>query len=104
MPIFKVVTSNAAENDLAEIVDYLASRFSYEIASRYYLEIKEKIASLAKMPERCALVYDDEFRGKGYRWLFYKNYTVFFTVHNDKRIVVIRRVMYSGRDYTALLE
>ena len=103
MPIFKVVPSNTAESDLAEIVDYLADRFSFEIASRYYLGIKKKIVSLERMPQRCPLVYDEEFRSKGYHWLSYNNYTIFFTIHNNKNIVVIRRVMYSGRDYTTLL-
>ena len=103
MPTFKVVPSSAAENDLAEIVDYLASMFSFETANKYYSGIKKKIASLADMPDRCPLVYDDEFRDKGYRWVAYNNYTIFFTVHSDKNVVVIRRVMYSGRDYTALL-
>ena len=62
MPIFKVVPSKIAENDLAEIVDYLASTFSFEVASKYYLGIKKQIRSLAKMPGRCPFVYDEEFR------------------------------------------
>ena len=103
MPIFRVVPSNIAESDLAEIVDYLASRFSFETASKYYSGIKKSIASLKEMPERCPFVYDEEFRNKGYRWLSYNNYTIFFTIHSDKHIVVIRRIMYSGRDYTVLL-
>jgi toxin ParE1/3/4 len=102
MGVFSVAVSAAAEDDLNDIVNYLCG-FSYEIASRYYAEIKEKLLSLRAMPERCPLVHDEEFSSKGYRWLFVRNYTVFFTVDTQNAMVVVRRILYSYRDYTALL-
>ena len=105
MQKFKVVTTDDAELDLDDIVDYL-SGFSYAIASRYYTEIKEKIRSLSTMPDRCSFVSYEPLRKKGYRWLFIRNYTVYFTIHeseNSESTVVIRRVLYARRDYTALL-
>ena len=102
MQNFKVITSNDAKIDLADIVDYLGG-FSYTIAGGYYEAIKKKIRSLRTMPNRCPLVSYEPLRDKGYRWLFIRNYIAYFTVHETEKTVVIRRVLYAERDYTALL-
>ena len=40
---------------------------------------------------------------KGYRWIFVRNYTVFFVIDEPGKIVDVRAIMYSAREYTALL-
>ena len=102
MQEYRVVFSEDADNDLESIVVYL-SEFSPGIAHRYYEEIISKSNTLSTMPERCNLVSSDELRAKGYRWLFVRNYTVFFTIHKDENAVVIRRILYARREYTALI-
>ena len=102
MQEYNIVFSETAEKDLDDIVEYL-SNFSPNIARRYYDEIMVKALSLAIMPQRCPFVQDDALREKGYRWLFVRNYTVFFVIEEAVNIVDIRAIMYSGREYTALL-
>ena len=99
---YNIVFSETAENDLDDIVEYL-SNFSPNIARRYYDEIMVKALSLAIMPQRCPFVQDDALRKNGYRWLFVRNYTVFFVIEEADNVVDIRAIMYSGREYTALL-
>ena len=94
--------SETAENDLDEVVEYL-SNFSPNIARRYYDEIMVKALSLAFMPQRCPFVQDEALREKGYRWLFVRNYTIFYVIDEENSVVDIRAIMYSGREYTALL-
>ena len=102
MQEYNVVFSETAENDLDEVVEYL-SNFSPSIARRYYDEIMVKVTSLAIMPQRCPFVQDDILRAKGYRWLFVRNYTIFYVIEEVENVVDIRAIMYSGREYTALL-
>lgn len=102
MQEYNIVFSETAENDLDDIVEYL-SNFSPNIARRYYDEIMVKTLSLEIMPQRCAFVQDEKLRKKGYRWLFIRNYTIFFVIDEEHNIVDIRAIMYSGREYTALL-
>jgi len=102
MQEYNIVFSETAEKDLDDIVEYL-SNFSPNIARRYYDEIMVKALSLAIMPQRCPFVQDDALREKGYRWLFVRNYTVFFVIEEADNVVDIRAIMYSGREYTALL-
>jgi len=102
MQEYNVVLSETAENDLDDVVEYL-SNFSPNIARRYYDEIMVKSLSLALMPQRCPFVQDDTLREKGYRWLFVRNYTIFYIIDEVNNIVDIQAIMYSGREYTALL-
>ena len=102
MQEYNVVMSVTAENDLDDVVEYL-SNFSPNIARRYYDEIMVKALSLAFMPQRCPFVQDDALREKGYQWLFVRNYTIFFIIDEENDIVDIQAIMYSGREYTAIL-
>jgi plasmid stabilization system protein ParE len=99
---YKVVISETADKDLGDIVEYL-SNFSPNIARRYYDEIMVKSFSLSLMPQRCPFVQDETLRNKGYRWLSVRNYTLFFVIDEIRNVVDIRAIMYSGREYTALL-
>ena len=89
-----------AENDLDEIVDYLAT-LSEQAAIKYYDLIIEKIRTLIKIPERCPLVKDTQLRLRGYRMLLVNNYIVFFIINN--KTVEIRRILYAKRQYQAFL-
>ena len=102
MQEYNVVFSQTAESDLDDVIEYL-SNFSPSIARRYYDEIMVKALSLSLMPQRCSFVHDNDLREKGYRWLFVRNYTIFFVIDEKDNIVDIRAIMYSGREYTALL-
>ena len=102
MQEYNVIFSETAENDLDDVVEYL-SNFSSNIARRYYDEIMVKALSLSLMPQRCPFVQDDALRDKGYRWLFVRNYTIFYVLDEANKIVDVRAIMYSGREYTALL-
>ena len=102
MQEYNVIFSESAEDDLDDIVEYL-SNFSPTIARRYYDDIMTKSLSLSFMPQRCPFVRDERLRNKSYRYLFIRNYTVFFVIDEQNFIVDIRAIMYSRREYTALL-
>jgi plasmid stabilization system protein ParE len=99
---YSVILSESAEEDLDDIVEYL-SNFSPTIARRYYDDIMTTSLSLSFMPQRCSFVRDERLRNKGYRYVFIRNYTVFFVIDEQNCIVDIRAIMYSRREYTALL-
>ena len=102
MEMYKVIFSNEAETDLMDIVDYL-NNFSIHIGVKYLAEIQQTAHSLASAPQRCPFVRDEVLRKKGYHWIFVRNYTIFFVIDESDKIVDIRAILYSGREYTALL-
>jgi len=102
MQNFNVIILKQAKQDLVDIVQYL-NGFSDNIGAKYYDLITEKILSLEIMPERHSLVRNERLRKLGFRWAYVKNYVIFFTVDTKKSEVMIKRVLYSRREYDALL-
>ena len=100
MEKYKVLIFPSAEQDLAEIVDYL-NTLSPDVALRYYDLLVEEIASLGQMPNRCPKPRDLALAAKGYRYLIVKDYLVFYVVSGNT--VEIRRIVYGRRDYQSFL-
>ena len=100
MRAYNVKIFSEAENDLDEIVDYLAT-LSEQAALKYYELIIEKIGTLATMPERCPPSRNTQLRLRGYRTLLVKNYIVFYVVKD--KTVEIRRILYARSQYETLL-
>ena len=98
---YKVKLYPTAEQDLADIVEYL-NTLSQEAALRYYDLLVEEIAGLSTMPERCPHPRDLALIAKGYRYLIVKDYLVFYIVVGDT--VQIRRILYGRRNYQAIFE
>lgn len=97
---YKVKILPAAQEDMAEIVEYL-NTLSPQAALRYYNLLVEKIKSLSDMPERCLKPRDAQLRLRDYRFLTIENYLVFFVIIGDT--VQIRRILYGRRQYESLL-
>jgi len=102
MQNFRVIILKRAKQDLIDIVRYL-NGFSDNIGAKYYDLICEKILSLETMPERHSLVRNERLRKLGFRWAYVKNYVIFFTVNTEKLEVTVKRILYSRREYDALL-
>ncbi len=98
---YKVRIYPTAEQDLAEIVNYL-NTLSQQAALKYYDMLTKEIAGLSTMPERYPHPRDLALTAKGYRCLIVKDYLVFYMVVGDT--VQIHRILYGRRDYQSLLK
>ena len=100
METYDVLIFPTAEQDFADVVDYL-NTLSSDVALRYYDLLIDEIASLSQMPERCPRPRDLALAAKGYRYLIVKDYLVFYVVSG--KTVEIRRIIYGRRDYNSIL-
>ena len=91
-----------ALEDLDGIAEYLYG-FSPVIAAKYKELIKAQILSLRHMPKSYALVRVQRLADLGFRWAYVRNYVIFFTVDEERKVVTVQRISYSSRDYDALL-
>ncbi len=98
---YKVRIYPTAEQDLAEIVNYL-NTLSQQAALKYYDMLTKEIASLSTMPERYPHPRDLALTAKGYRYLVVKDYLVFYMVVGDT--VQIHRILYGRRDCQSILK
>jgi toxin ParE1/3/4 len=96
--IYKIILSEAAEWDMAEIHQYISDElFSPEAADKLLDEFERNILDLEHMPKKYALVPNEKLARKGIRFIPVKNYIIFYFA--DEKSVTIVRVIYGRRDW-----
>jgi len=99
---FKIVFGERFRDDFDDILNYL-NKFSNQTAQKYRELINKRIRKLKQPPFGASYVHDDKLRKEGYRWLYIKNYILFFIVYEEDKIVSIERIMHSKRAYEFIL-
>lgn len=92
--IYKVLLTRHAQNDLAEIHDYI-SVDSPENADDFISKVEEKILALTTMPERAPLILENTVLGTRYRHLVHGKYRIIFRIQGNA--VIILRVIHGAR-------
>ena len=95
----KIVYTQKAQQDIMNIYDYVAFTLLVpEIAQKLTDSIMASIRTLASIPERNPLYKKEPWYSRGVRFLPVKNYLIFYTVNIERDMVLITRIMYSGRN------
>jgi len=89
-----------AEEDLAEIVTYIAAE-NISAAEALMDRVEKNLLSLQEHPYLGRIPDDVELLKLGYRYLIVDNYLIFYVV--DERTVLVHRIMHGARDYESLL-
>ena len=97
---FTIRFLNAAEEDLTEIVTYIAAE-NPTAAVQMAAKIEKNISLLADNPYLGRIPEDEELVRLGYRFLVVKNYLIFYTV--EERTIFIYRIIHGARDYLHIL-
>ena len=104
MGLYRVDVSKVAENDLGEIVRYIASQLSSPDTAMDMMELlEESMSSLSEMLQRFSLLEDDRLSQMGYRKLVVKNYIVFFSIDERNKVVDVERILYARRNWLRIL-
>ena len=104
MAKYRVNVSEPTENDLRDIVRYIASQLSAPVSALHMMELfEEAMAGLSDMPQRCPYVADERLSQMGYRKLLVKNHVVFFSIDEKSKVVDIERILYGRRDWLGFL-
>jgi len=101
---YRVCISDSAKQDIRAIAAYIKHELQEPaIAEKTTVAILDAIFTLEEIPMRIALVRDDRLAEKQIRSIQAKNYSAFFRIHESMKTVEIIRVLYSRRDWAALL-
>ncbi|MGO1369093.1 MAG: type II toxin-antitoxin system RelE/ParE family toxin [Senegalia sp. (in: firmicutes)] len=73
-----------------------------ETVARLMDKIENSIMRLKEFPSSCSLLEDELLRKKGYRKLIINNYIAYYLLANNKKQVIIMRVLYNKQDYQNL--
>lgn len=101
---YSVVVTEAAERDLAGIVDYLSGKLASPAAALGVLdEFERLVGSLEELPHAHAAVRDEMLALAGYRWAPVGSYMAFFTVDEDAATVNVERVLHGTRNWREIV-
>lgn len=89
-----------AEDDLAEIIAYLAAE-NLAAAEKLADKIETRLSQLADYPSLGRIPAEEELARLGYRYLVIDNYLLFYTL--TTKTVLIHRIIHGARDYLNLL-
>ena len=91
-----------AEQDLAEIIDYIQNNLQNPIAAENTLtRIEEAILKRLEEPESFAVWPSKKTRSYPYRRINVGNFTVWYVVIDD--VMEVRRILYSRRNEENLI-
>ena len=104
MGVYNVDISDLAKQDIRGITSYIRNDLQEPtIAENTTDAILDTISTLDDMPARIPLVNNERLAKQGIRGLQINNYTAFFRITETLKTVNIIRVLYSRRDWQALL-
>jgi addiction module RelE/StbE family toxin len=89
-----------AEQDLAELVSYLAAE-NPQAATQVLDRIETRLQTLTALPFAGRVPHDLKLTALGYRVLVIDNYLVFYKVKGT--IILVHRVLHGARDILHLL-
>ena len=94
-----IVYTAESKRDLRNLYEYIAFNLLVpETAAQQMQRTMEEIRSLEMMPMRHRLYGEELWLSQGLRFFPVDNYLVFYLPDEDKKIVRIIRIMYSGMD------
>ena len=100
MDEYRIKISDLAKKDIRDTEKYIREELLNPIAAENTANaLLDGIATLETMPHRVAVVRDERLAKMGIRGLSIKNYTAFFCINEESKIVDIVRVLYSRRDW-----
>lgn len=93
-----------ARRDMVDIAKYIGLKLANpDAAERLAEEMIEAAEKLTDMPYKCPVYIPVKPLKHEYRKLIIQKYIMFYWVDENKKLVTIARVVYSGRDYNKLL-
>lgn len=102
--MYKVFISELANEDLENIVSYIAIKLSSPNAATTFLNEVSKCYEHLKtnpfMYEKCR---DYKLQKDGYRRVVIKNYVLIYKVNEEAKVVNIYRFFYGARNYIDLI-
>lgn len=101
---YSVHFTNIAMNDLDDIYRYISEElFAESVATELLNRIENSIMQLKEFPNLGNRFTDEYLRLKGYRRIIVDTYIIFYILDEQKRKVIIMRILYGKRKYEDLL-
>ena len=96
--------TTTAERDIMRAADYIEFNLKNPTAADHLLDVATKqINSLADMPQKFRLVDDPVLASWEIRYVIVNNYLAFYTIDEEKQMVIVVRFLYQKSNWNAIL-
>jgi addiction module RelE/StbE family toxin len=103
--VYEVKIITQAQEQMAEIVDYISNELCVPDAANNLLkEMESSIMSLSEFPERYQLIDEEPWRTEGVRKLLVNNFLIYYWIDKDRKKVQVIAVIYEKRNQIAQLK
>ncbi len=105
METYHVIQTRIAEKDIIEIAKYITNElYDRDAADRLVDEFYAAMRTLREMPQRHEELKDEDYIiPEGIRRFGVRNYDIYYSCDEAERVVYIRRVLYSRREWQRLV-
>lgn len=101
---YKIIRTDKADEQLREIIFYIAEDSgSIDIALNYLDKMEKAVSSLEKFPMSGSMPRYSILKKQGFRVLIVERHLVFYKIYEDKKEVVIYAVVDGRREYKNLI-
>ena len=102
--MYNVEISDRAENDLDNIIVYIAQNLAApKAASDFADKIFDCYDNLERNPYMYGVCHDPRLHKEGYRRALVKNYVVVFKIYEDTKDVHVHAIFHGSQDYVNLV-
>ena len=98
-PDYTIRLLRVAEEDLTEIVTYIAADRP-SAAEKLTTKIEKALQLLSRNPRAGRIAREEELRRLGYRYLVVEKYLIFYTI--EEPTIYVHRILHGARDYLKL--
>lgn len=98
---YKVIFSNAFEDDLDGALEYISRKlYNPSAAQRLLNKIADTVSLLEENPMLFPLYHDDVLAKQGLRYTVISNYLLFYKVNEQTKTVDLSRFIFGDRNIT----
>lgn len=102
--MYKIVRTEKAENQLRDIIYYIADDSdNIDIALTYLEKIEQSINRLKEFPNSRTIPRYSVLKKQGYRVLIVEKHLVFYKVNEENKTVIIYAIVDGRREYKNLI-
>ncbi|HZK44297.1 MAG TPA: type II toxin-antitoxin system RelE/ParE family toxin [Syntrophomonadaceae bacterium] len=104
MKMYKILRTDKAEDQLRDIIYYIADDSgSTDTALRYLDKIEEAINRLQEFPNSGSIPRYSILKKQGYRVVIIERHLVFYKVNYEEKTVIIYAIVDGRREYKNLI-
>lgn len=97
--IYEVKITRQAQEQMAEIIDYISNvLFAPEAANNLLNQMESSMMSLSEFPECHQLIEEEPWKTEGIRKIVINNFLVYYWINKPDKKVHITAVIYAKRD------